>query len=201
MGFSDIGRLLMPVKENMSAQKQKKSINLVVKPDEEQSISSQFLAWALTYGRYIIIIIQIVVLSVFFMRFKLDRDRTDLKESTTQKRALIESFADMELEINRIHKRLANIKLISANQDIYLRVINFLEKNTPAATTYSLLTLSRNNLNIVATADNLKTFNFLLKKIQNESLLTDIQLSDLKRRTDGRVEFRLQAKISVRSFE
>src|SRR3989344_2029517 len=127
----------------MSAQKQKNSINLIIKSEEQLSISSQFLAWALTYGRYIIIIIQIMVLTVFFMRFKLDRDRTDLKETTSQKKALIESFIDMEKEINRVHKRLSDIKMISTNQDIYPRVINFLEKNTPSATTYSLLTLSK----------------------------------------------------------
>ena len=91
--------------------------------------------------------------------------------------------------------------MISTNQDIYPRVINFLEKNTPSATTYSLLTLSKNNLSLIATAENLKTFNFLLKRIQDESLLTDIQLSDLKRRADGRVEFRLQTKVSIAGYD
>ena len=171
-------------------------INLIIKPEEQISISSQFLNWALTYGRYFIIIIQIMVLSVFFMRFKLDRDRTDLKESVSQKKALIASFTDMEQEINRVHIRLSDIRQITTNQDLYLRVINFLEKNTPAATTYSLITLSKNKLSIAAVAENLKTFNFLLKRIQNETLLTDLELSDLKRRADGRVEFRLQATVS-----
>ena len=84
----------------------KSGINLLIKPEEELSISSQFLNWALTYGRYIIIIIQIVVLSVFFTRFKIDRDRTDLKEAVAQKRALIESIGEMETEIKRVQKGL-----------------------------------------------------------------------------------------------
>jgi len=185
----------------MAAQKLRKSINLLIKPLEQISISSQFLNWALTYGRYIIIIIQIMVLTVFFMRFKLDRDRTDLKEAVMQKKALIESFTDMETEISRVHKRLSDIRLITTNQDVYSRVLNFLEKNTPSATTYSLLTLSKNTLSMVAVSENLKTFNYLLKKIQDENLLTDIRLSDLKRRTDGRVEFRLQATVSVTAYD
>lgn len=185
----------------MAAQKHKTSINLVIKPEDQQSISSQFLNWALTYGRYIIILIQIMVLSVFFMRFKLDRDRTDLKESTAQKKALIESFTDMEKEINRIHKRLRDVKTISTNQDIYPRVINFLEINTPSAVTYSSISFSKDSLGLVAVSENLRTFNYLLRKIQNEDLLTDLELSDLKRRADGRVEFKLGAKIKVKAYD
>ena len=179
----------------------KSGINLLIKPEEELSISSQFLNWALTYGRYIIIIIQIVVLSVFFTRFKIDRDRTDLKEAVAQKRALIESFGEMETEIKRVQKRLSDIKLLVTNQDIYLRVINFLEKNTPTETTFALLSFSKDIVKFVAISENLKTFNHLLKRIQDEKLLTDIQLEDLKRRADGKVEFRLQAKIAVSSYE
>ncbi|OGF98837.1 hypothetical protein A3D78_06045 [Candidatus Gottesmanbacteria bacterium RIFCSPHIGHO2_02_FULL_39_14] len=179
----------------------KSGINLLIKPEEELSISSQFLNWALTYGRYIIIIIQIVVLSVFFTRFKIDRDRTDLKEAVAQKRALIESIGEMETEIKRVQKRLSDIKLLVTNQDIYLRVINFLEKNTPTETTFALLSFSKDIVKFVAISENLKTFNHLLKRIQDEKLLTDIQLEDLKRRADGKVEFRLQAKIAVSSYE
>ena len=54
---------------------------------------------------------------------------------------------------------------------------------------------------MVAVAENLKTFNFLLRKIQNENLLTDLELSDLKRRADGKVEFRLQAKITIKGYD
>ena len=79
----------------MPADKRKININLIVKEDLGEALSSQILSWALTYGRYIIIITQIVVLSVFFLRFKLDRDHTDLKEAVTQKQALLESISDL----------------------------------------------------------------------------------------------------------
>lgn|SRR3989338_234250 len=185
----------------MQRQAKKSGINLLIKPVEELSISSQFLNWALTYGRYIIIIIQIIVLSVFFMRFKVDRDRTDLKEAVAQKRALIDSISEMENEIKRVQKRLSDIKLLTTNQDIYLKVITFLENNTPKDTYFTLLSFSKNKVKFVAVSENLKTFNYLLKKIQDEKLLTDIQLEDLKRRADGRVEFRLQALITVSGYQ
>ena len=113
----------------MPAGKNKVNINLIVK--KEASFSNQLLSWALTYGRYIIIITQIIVLTVFFTRFKLDRDHTDLKESVSQKQALIESVASLETEIRRIQKNLADIKQVTANQNIPLNILRFLSEITP----------------------------------------------------------------------
>ena len=109
----------------MAQTKRKTDINLVVTKVKEESLSAQFLAWALTYGRYIIIIIQIVVLSVFFMRFRLDRDRTDLKESVGQKEALIESISEVDAEVRRVQKSLGDIKSVTGNYDYVLKTVNF----------------------------------------------------------------------------
>lgn len=180
----------------MPAGKKKSGINLLVTPERQEDLSAQFLAWALTYGRYIIIIIQIVVLSVFFMRFKLDRDRTDLKESVIQKQALTQSIFEVENEIKRVQKRLSDIKLVSKNQEIYLKVINFLETNSPSDLTFSVISFDKQKIKMVADANNLKSFNFFLKQVQDSKMFEDIQLEDLKRKADGKVEFRVQTILS-----
>lgn len=185
----------------MPAGKKKSGINLLVTPERQEDLSAQFLTWALTYGRYIIIIIQIVVLSVFFMRFKLDRDRTDLKERVQQKQALIQSIFEVENEIKRVQKRLSDIKLISTNQDIYLTVISFLENNSPSDLTFSVISFDKQKIKMVASADNLKSFNFFLKQIQDSEMFKDIQLEDLKRRADGKVEFRVQTILTGQMYD
>lgn len=184
----------------MSAQKKKLNINLVVKGDTEDTFSGQLLAWALTYGRYIIIITQIFVLSVFFLRFKLDRDHTDLKESVSQKQALVESVSDIETEIRRVQGRLIHIKDITANQDGLMKVIRFLQENTPSDTTFSTLALSPEKIHFSATAKNLRTFNLLLGKLQQGNKFTDVTLQDILRRSDGRIEFKIEAKINLEEF-
>lgn len=181
----------------MPALKKKSGINLIIKEQIQENISGQFLNWALTYGRYIIIIIQIVVLSVFFMRFKLDRDHTDLKESVSQKQALILSISELETEIRRLQKKIADIRVITTDQDAVLRIITFLEENTPNDTIYSILSFSSNNLKFIATAPNLKSFNFLLRKLQDNEMLSDVMLEDLQRQPDGTVQFRVQTKINL----
>lgn len=179
----------------MAQTKRKTDINLVVTKVKEESLSAQFLTWALTYGRYIIIIIQIVVLSVFFMRFRLDRDRTDLKESVGQKEALIESISEVDAEVRRVQKSLGDIKSVTDNHDYVLKTVNFLENNTPSNISFTLLTFGKQGLRFTAVADNLTSFNVLLKNIQDNKMFSEIQLEDLKRKADGKVEFRVQAML------
>ena len=59
------------------------SINLM--PGRETSFGEKFLNWSLTFGRYIIIGTEIIVLVAFFSRFKLDRDFIDLHDQVKEK--------------------------------------------------------------------------------------------------------------------
>lgn len=184
----------------MSAQKKKVNINLVIKEDQAQSFSEQFLSWALTYGRYIIIITQIVVLLVFFLRFKLDRDHTDLKESVSQKQAIVESVSDLEAEFRKTQDKISNIRLTTTNQNLFPQVMHFLAENMPSDTNFTSIALTTDKISLSATAANLRSFSFLLRQLQKDSKLTEVSLEDILRRNDGRIEFKIKAKINLKSF-
>lgn len=185
----------------MAAQKKKQiNINLVVKEGFDESYSGQVLSWALTYGRYIIIITQIVVLSVFFLRFRIDRDHTDLKESVAQKQALVESVSELETEIRRIQGKLIYIKQITKDQDSYLKALRFLQDNTPTDMIFSVLTLSPEKMSITASSGNLKSFSYFLKKIQLDKKFTEVSLEDISRKADGRIEFKISCRININEF-
>lgn len=185
----------------MSARKKQVNINLLVKEDFEVSFSGQVLSWALTYGRYIIIITQIVVLSVFFFRFRIDREHTDLKESVTQKQALLESISDLEMEIRNVQGKLSNIKKISQGQDSILKIIRFLQDNSPSDVTFASLSISKDKVSLAAVAGNLKSFSYFLNIIQADKKFTDTTLEDISRKTDGKVEFKVNTKANFGEFK
>lgn len=184
----------------VSAQQKPININLIIKERIGESLSEQFLAWILTYGRYIIIITQIIVLSVFFFRFKIDREHTDLKEAVDQKQALIEAVSDLETEIRRIQGRLSTIRKVSANQDAPLKVLRFLQERTPVDTSLSNLILTSEKINFQATSGNLRSFSFLLRQLQQDKKFSEVTLSDMQRKADGRVEFKIEAKVNLKEF-
>lgn len=184
----------------MPAAKKQVNINLIVKEELGESFSGQVLSWALTYGRYIIILTQIIVLTVFFLRFKLDRDHTDLKEATSQKAAIIESVSDLEDEIRRVQGRLANIRQISTNQDALLKILQFFQENIPSNVNFNTLILSSDKIAFSATAGSFKSFSFLLSELQRNDRFIDVTLEEILKRPDGRVEFRINAKVNLKAF-
>lgn len=184
----------------MSASKKTFNINLIIKESIGESFSAQLLSWALTYGRYIIIITQIIVLSVFFLRFKLDRDHTDLKETVSQKQALVESISDLETAIRNIQKRLTHISGISSNQSSILNILRFLQEKTPGSTILSNLTINPGKISFSAMAENLQSFNYFLRVIQNDKRFSEVTLENILRRNDGKIEFQITSKINMKEF-
>ena len=184
----------------MPAKESKINVNLLIKEDIEESLSGQLLGWAFNYGRYIIIITQIVVLSVFFLRFKLDRDHTDLKEAVSQKQALVESVGDLETEIRRVQKRLSDVDQITSNQNYLIKVIKFLQDNTPSDTTFTALILGKDRIAFSASSKDLRSFSYFLRQLQQESKLSEVTLEDILRRPEGRIEFKINARINSKAF-
>lgn len=184
----------------MPARKQPVNINLLLKDDLSESFTGQLLSWILTYGRYIIIITQIVVLSVFFLRFRVDREHTDLKESVSQKQAIIESISDLEKDMRQLQNRLNHVKQASTNQDAPLKILRFLQEELPSDTVFSTLSFTNDSINFAATSGNLRSFSYLLSQLQKDKKILDIYLEEINRRSDGRVEFKIKAKINLKEF-
>lgn len=184
----------------MPALGKKTGINLLIDKEANESFPNQILSWVFTYGRYIIIITQIIVLSVFFARFKLDQDHTDLKEAVSQKQAIIESVADLETEIRRVQKKLSHIRETIVNQDINIKILRFLQENTPSDMVFSTLSISPEKISFSAIAKSLHSFSFLLSKLQQDNKFSDVSLEDINRKSDGRVEFKINANINQKGF-
>lgn len=185
----------------MPAQKKKATnINLIIKDQFGVSYYDQLLSWTLTYGRYIVIITQIIVLSVFFLRFKLDRDHTDLKEAVAQKQAIVESISDLETEIRRVQGKLTHVAQITENQEIISNILYFLQENIPSDTILSVLSISLEKVSFNATSKDLREFSFLLNQLQQDKKFSEVTLEDIKRRIDGRVEFKINARVNIGAF-
>ncbi|MBI4067713.1 PilN domain-containing protein [Candidatus Gottesmanbacteria bacterium] len=184
----------------MPAQNLRLKINLLKKEEFESTFVGQFLKWALTYGRYIIIITQIVVLSVFFLRFKLDRDHVDLKESIEQKQALLASVKEIEDEVRSLQERLTQIKTIESTQYIPLNILTFLQDNTPVDITYQNISLDTGALSLSGRCQSLRSLSSLLLHLKKSNKFTEITLDDIKRNPDSSVIFQIGTKFSVESF-
>ena len=97
------------------------SLNLLKNQEVPQKLPIRFARWLISYGRYIVILVEIVVIASFVARFKLDADLSDLKdkidkgqipfiESRTQDEALIRQTQARLSAIQKIHSSTPNFK-------------------------------------------------------------------------------------------
>lgn len=88
----------------MPAKKQR-LINLVPKEDFERTTLGRIMKWALTSFRFIVIVVELVVISGFLYRFWLDIRISNLDDEITQKTAIISQQAPFEEEFRRIQAK------------------------------------------------------------------------------------------------
>lgn len=102
-----------------SAQPTKLRINLnLLHPKEAPAkLPERFLKWLITYGRFIVIFVEVIVVAAFLTRFKLDADLDNLKTEINRDLPYIEGKARDEALIKQTHTKLALIDKIYLNDD------------------------------------------------------------------------------------
>lgn len=126
-----------------SAQSPKLRINLnLLHPKELQTkLPEKFVKWLISYGRFIVILVEVIVVAAFLTRFKYDADLDELKRKINQDLPYVEGLATDEALIEQTQNRLAIIDKTYLNYDRWQTTIVNLSTLTPASIQFIGLTL------------------------------------------------------------
>jgi len=108
-----------------------KKYQINLKPKEAQSFSDKLIYFFLHYLRYVIVMTQIVVISVFFFRFQVDQEIIDLKESIGQKEEIIKVTKPLVTDAKLINSKITTIKTLLADQNRDSSLISYLFTSIP----------------------------------------------------------------------
>ena len=170
-------------------------INLLGQEDLKHTPQGRILNWALTYGRYIMIGTEIVVLLAFISRFSLDRKLTDLKEEISQKQAILEANAPLELEIRLLQDHLAKVKQITTTQPAPINVLTLLKSLLPPDVYIDTLTVTEGKLVVSATAGGTNGFSQFLANLQAAKQFTSVDIGDVIKNPLTGIEFKFTAMV------
>ncbi len=173
------------------------NINLLAHTDFDKTPIGKFLRWSLTYGRYIIVCTEIIVLIAFIYRFSLDRRITDLNEEIEQKSAIVQANTEFENQFRNLQKRIETIGRLFINQDAAYKLLQHLQQITPQGITYLHLSQEDKTVNITGIANSNSSFALFLNQLKNSPYLTNIEISSLTKNTatTGEIEFSLSLNI------
>lgn len=100
-------------------------VNLLIHHGEQEKLISKLIKWALSSGRYIVIFVEMVTISAFVYRYKLDADLNDLQEKINDKIPYITNLSADETLIKHTQFQLSTIsKLKSEKVDFILPLTN-----------------------------------------------------------------------------
>lgn len=145
------------------------NINLVKK---RVSFTDKFLSWALSAGRVVIVLTEIIALSAFAYRFFLDRQLIDLHTKIKQEQAIISFSKESEDKYRNIQDRLTIAKRFSQLGTDEVKVLSDVLSFVPNGVIISNLTTSDTVVKITANFNQiseLRTFVDSLKSYQNTS--------------------------------
>lgn len=172
-------------------------INLLGTQDLEHTPWGRLISWATTYGRYIMITTEIVVLLAFISRFSLDRKNTDLTEELTQKQAILRANTAFELEIRSLQANLATAKTLLSTQAKPVELVNTIETLLPPDVYLSNLEITRNKLSLSATAGSAQGFAQFLSNLEATKLIQNVLLGDIEREPMSGIDFQLSADVNM----
>ncbi|MBI1919401.1 PilN domain-containing protein [Candidatus Microgenomates bacterium] len=171
-------------------------VNLL--PHKQPGFTERFFSWILTFGRFIIIGTELVVMLAFLSRFKFDRDLIDLHDKIRQEEALTKNLSSIEARSRNLHQRLSEISKIDQNAQNMLGVFMNIPELVPVNVFLDGLTLQEKRVKIEArtlSGDGLSNF---INRLRSSKYFSDVILDNITRdqALGGQIKFTLSSQIS-----
>lgn len=163
----------------------KRSVNLLPRDPFENSKLGAILEWGLVFGKWAVIVTQLIVMMAFLWRFGLDRRLTDVRKEMTENAAIIKSYEQVERDFVLAQKRVDFAKPIIESQQLTGLVLQKLTEMTPADTWMERLAVTETTVSFTAYAGSLSGFSRLLTNLQKEPMFNSVSVTKIQ---DGGVQ-------------
>ena len=158
---------------------QKNTINFFLQDKFERTPIGRFLKWALTIGKYIIILTQLIVIATFLFRFKLDKNLEVLNENINQNQKFIIASQDLEYKTRIVQDQLETLKMINKDQVLISQTIEILSQITPLEVKLETVNLSQKSINIEGSALSEIGLATLINGLQNQPYFSNINVNSV----------------------
>jgi Tfp pilus assembly protein PilN len=172
------------------------AINLIGEEEMGHTPVGRIISWAVTYGRYIMIGTEVVVLLAFISRFSLDRKLTDLNDEIAQKQAIIEANVDFEKEFRRVQNQITTIRELVSAPTPMTGALDTVQSLLPPDVRLDSLDIAPDKLTANAVAGTAGGFSTLLSNLQTARSFKNVDIGDIKRDPLTGIHFQFTAALA-----
>lgn len=157
------------------------SINLA--KNRGESLSERVITFALTIGRVLIILTEIIALGAFLYRFGLDRQLVDLHDRIKQEQAIVNLLKDNEATYRNLQDRLTLESNIAAVTSKSITLYQDILQIIPSDMTLLSISFSDTSVHIEGTIPTLVSLSSLVKHLKADPRIESISLDKIENKT------------------
>jgi Tfp pilus assembly protein PilN len=168
-------------------------INLVGK---KGALIDTFLHWALTTGRFIIIVTETVALAVFVLRFSLDSQIIDLHDKIREKQAIVDLFKHNEDTYRNLQDRLTMVQTLDTKSQEQTQMFFSLLNTMPDSIQLNSFTFLQDSLHLDINTNSTATLSQFIQNLTAQKHISGISIDHIENRVaSGTIEVALTANI------
>lgn len=154
-------------------------------PKKELDIVDKAVYFAFHYLRYILVITQLVVIGVFFYRFKVDQEIVDLKDTLQQKKEIIEVSQPILKEVQAIDIKSGFASQLVQKQKLYQSMMSYFLGIFPQKLVLSSLEIQNNSVTFTGTTADVTSVQIFLARLRKDAKFKTVNLTTLKKSEAG----------------
>lgn len=158
-------------------------INLL--PNREDTLLLQFLDWALTIGRLLVILVETLALGTFLYRFSLDMQISDLKDKIKAQRAIVTSFKSSEDAFRNLQTRLSLLKKYDQLGEESPKILNDVIEMGKGYVTFRNIYISSSNIRIEAQSSTVAPLTMFVENLKKYSPIESVSVDKVENKTSS----------------
>lgn len=156
------------------------SINLV--KSSTGSFVDRFVNWALSAGRVVVILTEIIALGAFLYRFSLDRQLIDVQSKIKQEQSVVNYLKDNEQIYRNLQNRLALSVTFSKLGKERITVLNDVVGFAPPNLSFNNITVQEDRVRIDVNASQVSALSDFTKSLRNYPKVSTIIIDKIENR-------------------
>lgn len=157
------------------------SVNLIKR---KINLLDEFLKWALSVGRLLVIITEIAAFSAFIYRFSLDRTLIDLHSKIKQEQAIVESLKDREKIYRNLQERILSASTYNTTGNKNVKILNDIVSITPSEITFNTLLIEEDGVKIDLNINSITSLNTFVESLKEHPQISFVSIDRVSNKSE-----------------
>lgn len=161
------------------------NLNLLLRQDNRPKFLVNLLSWILSSGRFLVVVVEIIVIAAFLLRYKFDADIAATQDEIRKILPYIQSKSQDEAFIKQTQFQISSTKTVKSTNLDFAAVIGKIAQATPQTIKLGTVNLDRTqtfpqtNLTIIGTAPSNIELNAYIQALQKDPQFSAVTLTNI----------------------